>query len=42
MYDLWADAFDRNQITATVMLDLSAAFDVVNPEILLKKLVHYG
>ena len=42
IHDLWVEAFDRKELTATVMLDLSAAFDVVSPEILLKKLVHYG
>ena len=42
MHDIWIDAFDRNELTATVMLDLSAAFDVVSPTILLKKLTEYG
>ena len=42
MQDVWIEAFDRNEITATVMLDLSAAFDVVNKDILLSKLEAYG
>ena len=42
MQDIWMEAFDRNEITATVMLDLSAAFDVVNKNILLGKLEAYG
>ena len=35
MYNVWLEAFDQDKITAVVMLDLSAAFDVVDPEILL-------
>ena len=27
MHDLWVEAFDRKEISATMMLDLSAAFD---------------
>ena len=42
MHDVWVEAFDRKEITATMMLDLSAAFDLVSPEILLKKLAAYG
>ena len=42
MHDLWVEAFDRREITATMMLDLSAAFDLVSPESLLKKLAVYG
>ena len=42
MYDTWLEAFDNNKISAAVMLDLSAAFDVVDTTILLDKLKLYG
>ena len=42
MQQLWLDALDKNEITAVVMLDLSAAFDVVDTQILIDKLQLYG
>ena len=42
MHDVWVEAFDSKEITSTMMLNLSAAFDLVSPEILLKKLAAYG
>ena len=38
MFDIWLEAFDNDDITAVVMVDLSAAFDVVDHLILLEKL----
>ena len=42
MYDAWAEAFEDDKLSAVVMLDLSAAFDVVDHAILLNKLKIYG
>ena len=42
MYDGWVEAAERGELTGVCMLDMSAAFDVVNHELLLKKLRLYG
>ena len=42
MYDTWVEAMDKGEATGVCFLDMSAAFDMVNPEVLLKKLHLYG
>ena len=42
MFDTWLDAMEDGDISAVIMLDLSAAFDVVDHDILIKKLGQYG
>ena len=42
MSNVWHEALDDRELTATVMLDLSAAFDVVDSSILLEKMKIYG
>ena len=42
MYDRWVQGAAHGQVSGAVLLDLSAAFDLVTPEILLKKLEIYG
>ena len=42
MYDGWVEAAERGDLTGVCMLDMSAAFDVVDHQLLLKKLRLYG
>ena len=42
MYDTWVEAQSEGEISAVIMLDMSAAFDVVDHNILLAKMKLYG
>ena len=42
MYDRWVKAAAAGQVSGVVLLDLSAAFDLVDPELLISKLRIYG
>ena len=41
MVDTWLQSLDEGKMVAALFLDLSAGFDVINHELLLKKLEHY-
>ena len=42
MYDRWVKAAASSQVSGVVLLDLSAAFDLVDPLLLIEKLRIYG
>ena len=42
MYNTWLEAIEDGELAGVCMVDMSAAFDVVDTELLLKKLSLYG
>ena len=42
MFDTWIEAFEKNEVSAVIMLDMSAAFDEVDHDILINKMALYG
>ena len=40
--DIWLTAAENGKISAAILLDLSAGFDVINHKVLLSKLEEYG
>ena len=42
MYDHWVRSAGKGQVSGVVLLDLSAAFDLVDPNLMIKKLRMYG
>ena len=42
MYDTWLDAVEQGDLAGVCMVDMCAAFDVVDTQLLLKKLELYG
>ena len=42
MYDTWVNAFEDGELSGVCLLDMSAAFDIVDHDLLLKKMKLYG
>ena len=42
MVDTWTQAIDSGQLSGVCMIDLSAAFDMVQHDLLLEKMACYG
>ena len=42
LYDVWVEALEAGELAGVVFLDMSAAFDIVDHPLLLRKLELYG
>ncbi len=42
MLDDWYKEIERRKMIGAVLLDFSAAFDILDYELILEKLIHYG
>ena len=42
MYEKWVKAASEGQVSGVVLVDLSAAFDLVSPSLLVQKMKIYG
>ena len=42
MFDIWLEALEKEEISTVIMLDMSAAFDVVDHQLLIEKMKLYG
>ena len=42
MYDTWVKAVDGGELSGVCLLDMSAAFDIVDHDLLIQKLSLYG
>ena len=42
MYDSWIESLERKEYSGVCLIDMSAAFDMVNHDLIIKKFELYG